>query len=223
MDPRSKLYNVKISLKETLDIFNKHYTKHLRKILDPFQTKVEISHKLYENSDDEGNLKLGKIIEIVDSTRTNKMYGGANKFQNAFKEEIRSIGKEKIKEENKLKIEITNFIIEELHKEINKQIIDKICFSSKYPEETTITKEDLGKFVKDDVLGIIYWTNKDGSIKFRVRGIGPTYNEFFNYIEDKPVKFTNDDWPWSFFVLTNPNFLPILQEKYRNNIWQDIS
>ena len=55
--------------------------------------------------------------------------------------------------------------------------------------------------MKDIDVFVIYWWNKeDGSKRYRCRGIGPTYDKFYDeWVPNSSYINTSDDWPWDFF------------------------
>jgi hypothetical protein len=55
-----------------------------------------------------------------------------------------------------------------------------------------------------DVMGI-YWWVEDGIKHYRCRGIGPKYTKFYReWIPSSSYKPTGEDWPWDYFIFTNP-------------------
>ena len=57
----------------------------------------------------------------------------------------------------------------------------------------------------NDIIGIIWWTDDDGSIHYRCRGIGKTYRKFYEeWVPTSSYRCTSVDFPWDFFVFDNP-------------------
>lgn len=52
-----------------------------------------------------------------------------------------------------------------------------------------------------DVMGIIWVFKPDGTRGYRCRGIGPTYDRFYQeWVPQSSYRCTGDDWPWDYFV-----------------------
>lgn len=74
------------------------------------------------------------------------------------------------------------------------------------------------------VLGIIWWKEENGNIKYRCRGIGPDYMDFYlNWIPTTSYRCTSSDFPWDYFVFDNPEDHDRLLREYPNNVWKDVS
>jgi len=57
----------------------------------------------------------------------------------------------------------------------------------------------------NDIIGIIWWTDDDGSIHYRCRGTGETYRKFYEeWVPTSSYRCTSVDFPWDFFVFDNP-------------------
>jgi hypothetical protein len=72
-----------------------------------------------------------------------------------------------------------------------------------------------------DVIGI-YWWVEDGIKHYRCRGIGPKYEKFYKeWIPSSSYKCTGDDWPWDFFMFTDPKDHDRLIADFPGDVFED--
>jgi len=58
----------------------------------------------------------------------------------------------------------------------------------------------------DDILGIVWYYNKEGNREYSCRGTGPKYDKFYNeWIETSSYRCVREDFPWDIFTFDNPN------------------
>lgn len=74
---------------------------------------------------------------------------------------------------------------------------------------------------RNDVMGIIYWKEDDGR-HYRIRGWGPTYNSFYDWANACDYcKFTSNDWPWDYFIVTKLSAEKEMWDKFGEYIEKD--
>jgi hypothetical protein len=72
-----------------------------------------------------------------------------------------------------------------------------------------------------DVLRIWYWVD-NGIIKYRTRGIGKKYDDFYqNWIPKSSYHCIGDDYPWDFFVFKNTADHERLLKDYPEDVYED--
>ena len=69
-----------------------------------------------------------------------------------------------------------------------------------------------------DIIGIHYWI-ENGKKLFRCRGIGKTYDQFYEWLEDTSYVCDGEDMPWDYFHFTNEEDEQKILEKYE--CWKD--
>jgi len=73
-----------------------------------------------------------------------------------------------------------------------------------------------------NVIGIVWWKEKDGTIKYGCRGTGPKYRNFYaNWVPNSSYRCTSTDWPWDYFVLDNPDDHDRILKDYADDIYED--
>jgi len=72
-----------------------------------------------------------------------------------------------------------------------------------------------------NVLGICYWED-NGIIHYGCRGIGKKYDDFYrNWIPKSSHKCTSEDFPWDYFVFTDPADHERLLRDYPEDVYKD--
>lgn len=65
-----------------------------------------------------------------------------------------------------------------------------------------------------DVLGIVTCLRTTPTKSFhtyRVRGLGPTYERFYEWLKQVNMTRQSDDWPWHYFSLEDPKDAALLK------------
>jgi hypothetical protein len=73
-----------------------------------------------------------------------------------------------------------------------------------------------------DILGIGYQVDEDGVILYGCRGTGKKYRDFYrNWIPKSSYKCTGEDWPWDYFVFTDPADHERLLRDYPEDVYEN--
>lgn len=73
-----------------------------------------------------------------------------------------------------------------------------------------------------DKMFIYWWKDDNDTIKYRCRGWGPKYLNFYeNWILSSSYRCYHDDFPWDYFVFEDPKDHQRLIEDYPNDVFED--
>ena len=73
----------------------------------------------------------------------------------------------------------------------------------------------------ENILSIIQWKDEEDVQHFGCRGVGENYSRFYAWLRTTSYKCTSDDFPWDYFIFTNPQDSVKLQEYWGMYIEQD--
>lgn len=72
-----------------------------------------------------------------------------------------------------------------------------------------------------DILGISYWEDDYGDIYYSCRGTGKKYTDFYrNWVPNSSYENTGLDWPWDYFVFTDPADHERLLRDYPEDVYK---
>jgi len=74
----------------------------------------------------------------------------------------------------------------------------------------------------DDVLGIYFHKNENGSFEYRARGTGKKYKKFYKeWIPNSSYVCVGEDFPWDYFRFNDPNDHDRLLKDYPEDVFDD--
>lgn len=75
---------------------------------------------------------------------------------------------------------------------------------------------------EQDVIGIFWWNDPETGVKYRCRGTGKKYDDFYNkWVPKSSYRCIGVDWPWDFFVFDNHDDHFKLLNDYPNDVFED--
>lgn len=87
------------------------------------------------------------------------------------------------------------------------------------------TYQEPVKFVDDptapNILGVYFYTDKNGVKQYRVRGMGKKYSTFFDWLDNSSARDTGNDMPWCYFVFDTPTDHDEMCKLFSGDVFED--